>query len=74
MCSPMISPGTGCPVAHQRRLVSFLEYQAVLTDVMASVRRHVRAPWYAVGQSTGGAILIDYLLTNHHDRENLGLS
>lgn len=27
--------------------------------------------WYAVGgQSTGGAILIDYLLSNHHNRES----
>ena len=62
-------PGHGLSSGTPAAIGSFLEYQAVLTDVMASVRRHVRAPWYAVGQSTGGAILIDYLLTNHHDRE-----
>ncbi|MCL7943863.1 alpha/beta hydrolase [Marinobacter sp. ATCH36] len=59
-------PGHGLSSGTPAAIGSFLEYQAVLTDVMAKVRSKVRAPWYAVGQSTGGAILIDYLLTNHH--------
>lgn len=59
-------PGHGLSSGTPAAIGSFLEYQAVLTDVLASVREQVRGPWFAVGQSTGGAILIDYLLTNHH--------
>ena len=36
---------------------------------MAKVRDKVRHPWFAVGQSTGGAILIDYLLSNQHNQQ-----
>lgn len=59
-------PGHGLSSGKPAAIGSFLEYQAVLTDVMASVRNKIRGPWYAVGQSTGGGILIDYLLSNHH--------
>ncbi|MDI9244818.1 alpha/beta hydrolase [Marinobacter sp. CHS3-4] len=62
-------PGHGLSSGTPAAIGSFLEYQAVLTDVMEQVRDKVRGPWYAVGQSTGGAILIDYLLSNHHNRE-----
>jgi alpha-beta hydrolase superfamily lysophospholipase len=62
-------PGHGLSSGTPAAIGSFLEYQAVLTDVLESVREKVRGPWFAVGQSTGGAILIDYLLTNHHTRE-----
>lgn len=62
-------PGHGLSSGTPAAIGSFLEYQAVLSDVMAQVRNKVRGPWYAVGQSTGGAILIDYLLTNRHDRK-----
>lgn len=41
----------------------------MLADVMAHVREKVRQPWFAVGQSTGGAILIDYLLSNQHNQQ-----
>lgn len=59
-------PGHGLSSGTPASIGSFLEYQAVLTDVMENVRDKVRGPWFAVGQSTGGAIMIDYLLTNHH--------
>lgn len=62
-------PGHGLSSGTPAAIGSFLEYQAVLSDVMAQVRNKVRGPWYAVGQSTGGAILIDYLLTNRHNRK-----
>ena len=62
-------PGHGLSSGTPASIGSFLEYQAVLTDVLESVRGKVRGPWFAVGQSTGGAILIDYLLTNHHSRD-----
>lgn len=61
-------PGHGLSSGTPAAIGSFMEYQAVLSDVMARVRKHAAKPWYAVGQSTGGGILIDYLLSNHHDR------
>lgn len=60
-------PGHGLSSGTPAAIGSFMEYQAVLCDVIARVRDSVPGPWYAVGQSTGGAILIDYLLSNHHD-------
>ncbi|KXO11101.1 MULTISPECIES: alpha/beta hydrolase [Marinobacter] len=62
-------PGHGLSSGTPAAIGSFLEYQAVLSEVMAHVRDKIRGPWFAVGQSTGGAILIDYLLSNHHNRE-----
>lgn len=62
-------PGHGLSSGTPAAIGSFLEYQAVLTTVMAQARDKVRGPWSAVGQSTGGAILIDYLLSNHHSQE-----
>jgi alpha-beta hydrolase superfamily lysophospholipase len=61
-------PGHGLSSGTPAAIGSFLEYQLVLSDVTAKVRHKIRGPWYAVGQSTGGAILIDYLLSNHHTR------
>ena len=60
-------PGHGLSSGTPAAIGNFIEYQAVLLDVMAQVKSHIRHPWYAVGQSTGAAILIDYLLSNHHD-------
>lgn len=62
-------PGHGLSSGTPAAIGSFLEYQAVLAEVMAQVREKIRGPWYAVGQSTGGAILIDYILTNHHSQQ-----
>ena len=36
---------------------------------MTQVKGKVREPWFAVGQSTGGAILIDYLLSNRQSQQ-----
>jgi len=63
-------PGHGLSSGTPAAIGSFLEYQAVLSDVVENVRGKVRGPWFAVGQSTGGAILIDYLLSNQHTRES----
>ncbi|PCM45109.1 alpha/beta hydrolase [Marinobacter sp. ANT_B65] len=62
-------PGHGLSSGTPAAIGSFLEYQGVLSEVIASVREKVRGPWFAVGQSTGGGILIDYLLSNHHSRQ-----
>ncbi|MBS8240576.1 alpha/beta hydrolase [Marinobacter lipolyticus] len=62
-------PGHGLSSGTPAAIGSFLEYQAVLSEVMANLKGKVQEPWYAVGQSTGGAILIDYLLSNHHNQQ-----
>lgn len=62
-------PGHGLSSGTPAAIGSFLEYQAVLSEVIADVRGKVRESWYAVGQSTGGAILIDYLLSSHHSQQ-----
>ncbi|WP_144823477.1 alpha/beta hydrolase [Marinobacter piscensis] len=62
-------PGHGLSSGTPAAIGSFLEYQAVLSEVMAHVRDKIRGPWFAVGQSTGGGILIDYLLSNQHSVE-----
>lgn len=62
-------PGHGLSSGTPAAIGSFLEYQQVLTAVMDQARGKVREPWFAVGQSTGGAILIDYLLSNQHSTE-----
>lgn len=62
-------PGHGLSSGTPAAINSFLEYQSVLAEVMAQVKEHLRQPWFAVGQSTGAAILIDYLLSNHHNQE-----
>lgn len=63
-------PGHGLSSGTPAAIGSFVEYQAVLCDVMARIEGKIRGPWFAVGQSTGGAILIDYLLSNGHDRQS----
>jgi len=62
-------PGHGLSSGTPAAIGSFLEYQGVLSEVLAHVRDKIRGPWFAVGQSTGGGILIDYLLSNHHSQE-----
>ncbi|MDX1457264.1 MAG: alpha/beta hydrolase [Marinobacter sp.] len=62
-------PGHGLSSGTPAAIGSFMEYQTVLCDVMARLRKRIQGPWYAVGQSTGGAILLDYLLSNHHSEQ-----
>lgn len=59
-------PGHGLSSGTPAAIGSFVEYQAVLSDLLARVGQHAPRPWHAVGQSTGSGILIDYLLSNHH--------
>lgn len=62
-------PGHGLSSGTPAAIGSFMEYQAVLSDVLARLRPFAVEPWFAVGQSTGGGILIDYLLSNRHNHE-----
>ncbi|TVP58524.1 MAG: alpha/beta hydrolase [Halomonadaceae bacterium] len=63
-------PGHGLSSGEQASIRSFTQYRRVLGQVMDASRPHVKQPWVAVGQSTGGALLIDYLLMHGHDRRS----
>ena len=57
-------PGHGLSEGAPASIDDFAEYQAVLAALFeAAGRLHLPRPWHLFGQSTGGAILLDYLLT-----------
>ncbi len=55
-------PGHGLSTGERASISSFGEYEAVLRDALALFQPHAPHPWHAIAQSTGGAILMDYLL------------
>lgn len=61
-------PGHGLSSGETAAIRSFADYQRVLGSVMDGLRNRAPGPWFAIGQSTGGAVLIDYLLGGAHDR------
>lgn len=57
-------PGHGLSSGARASIGDFAEYQAVLQGVLAEAAElQLPQPWHLCGQSTGGAILIDYLLS-----------
>ena len=59
-------PGHGLSSGERASIGDFAEYQLVLQAVLAeAVVLDMPQPWHLFGQSTGGAILIDYLLTGN---------
>ncbi|MNN02749.1 Phospholipase YtpA [compost metagenome] len=57
-------PGHGLSDGVAASIGDFAEYQAVLTGLLAQADiLDLPKPWHLCGQSTGGAILLDYLLT-----------
>ena len=57
-------PGHGLSSGMRASIGDFAEYQTVLQGVLAEAAAlQLPQPWHLCGQSTGGAILIDYLLT-----------
>ncbi|WP_101758527.1 alpha/beta hydrolase [Oceanicoccus sp. KOV_DT_Chl] len=56
-------PGHGLSTGERASIASFADYQTVFTDLLQLVDGKVPRHWYAMGQSTGGAILMDYLLS-----------
>ena len=58
-------PGHGLSSGTRASIGDFAEYQLVLQAVLAEAAAlDMPQPWHLFGQSTGGAILIDYLLTD----------
>lgn len=56
-------PGHGLSTGEQASINSFSEYQTVLSNVVEKLAKTAPKPWYAIGQSTGGAILMDFMLS-----------
>lgn len=57
-------PGHGLSDGAAASINDFAEYQAVLAGLLdAAAQLDLPQPWHLFGQSTGGAILLDYLLT-----------
>jgi alpha-beta hydrolase superfamily lysophospholipase len=56
-------PGHGLSSGARASIGDFAEYQAVLRGVLAEAATlALPAPWHLCGQSTGAAIIVDYLL------------
>ncbi len=67
-------PGHGLSGGAPAAIGSFREYQKILSGMLARCEGRLSGPWVAVGQSTGGAILIDYLLSQGHSRDSSAFS
>lgn len=60
-------PGHGLSSGARASINEFTEYQTVLKALLARAEQlALPKPWHVLGQSTGGAILVDYLLHNPH--------
>lgn len=56
-------PGHGLSTGARASISSFSHYQQSLMSILAFFRGVAPAPWYAIGQSTGAAILMDFILS-----------
>jgi len=55
-------PGHGLSSGRPTAIQSFEDYQVVLNACLNLCVEHVKSPFYAIGQSTGGAVLVDHIL------------
>lgn len=63
-------PGHGLSGGDEAAIDEFQQYDDVLQAVLQNVQLHASGPLYAFGQSTGGAILIHYLLSRQLNPSN----
>lgn len=54
-------PGHGLSSGDRAAIESFDQYADVLDNLLQRARAKLPAPWFALGQSTGGAILLNHL-------------
>lgn len=60
-------PGHGLSTGERASIASFGDYKQALKSVLSVFDSIAPAPWYAIGQSTGGAILMDFILSGGAD-------
>jgi lysophospholipase len=54
-------PGHGLSSGERAAIDSFDQYGDVLETVLQRAKNTLPSPWYAIGQSTGGAVLLNHL-------------
>lgn len=59
-------PGHGLSSGKRTWITDFKQYQEPLQEALALLKDRLQQPFHAVGQSTGGAVLIDYLSANEN--------
>lgn len=62
-------PGHGLSSGESASIDSFGDYVLVLRQCLEFFYQKVPAPWHAIGQSTGGAVVMDYLLSQQYDEQ-----
>ena len=60
-------PGHGLSTGERAAINSFADYQQALQSVLFKFDGVAPSPWYAIGQSTGSAILMDFILSGGGD-------
>ncbi|EKF72891.1 hypothetical protein A11A3_16460 [Alcanivorax hongdengensis A-11-3] len=63
-------PGHGLSSGPQAMIRDFRIYRQVLEQCLSLAENHFPRPWHAVAQSTGGAIVMDYLLSRDSADDN----
>ena len=56
-------PGHGLSTGTKASIGNFAEYQLIFRHLLMMLRDELPKPWLGLGQSTGGAILMDYVLS-----------
>ena len=59
-------PGHGLSSGQSATIPDFSTYTQIFTDILQAFANKLPKPWHGYGQSTGCAILTDYLLTQKH--------
>lgn len=61
-------PGHGLSSGESVSIQHFGQYRAVFDALLSCVQKHIVQPWHVVAQSTGAAIVMDYLLATRSER------
>jgi len=61
-------PGHGLSSGQPAAIQSFEQYQDAMNSCLAVCKGHIMGPYHCVGQSTGGAVLIDRLIKEGEDK------
>ncbi len=63
-------PGHGLSSGEPATIETFDHYVDAFVSCMAALEAHLPAPWHLLGQSTGGAVAMEWLLANQVHRGN----
>lgn len=63
-------PGHGLSSGESVAINHFAQYRSVLEKCLTICKGRVAEPWFAAGQSTGAAVLVEYLFRNRFHQNN----